>query len=343
MSVFLDRKYLLLVSSRLERFTQKNDDLFNFRCPLCGDSQKNKLKTRGYIYRKNNDYFYMCHNCHVSTTFSKFLKQIDSETHRQYTIDRYTSGDNSHSNYKKPVFSLQGEKPSEKFSEKIIFNNIKLDSIDKLPENHYARQYIEDREIPKKYWSEIFYSECFKDFLDKTFKDHGKNDIPNDDRIVLFYTNKNGEITNVAGRALGDSKIRYCTVKISDEKKIFGLHRVQKSNKVYVFEGQFDSLFIENSVASGDSNLCGVGAILTDCEIVLVYDNEPRNKEIVKQIERAVNSEYNVCLFPESVQYKDINEMICGGMTAKEIKTIIDENTFSGLTAKLKFIEWRKC
>lgn len=344
MSVYLDRKYLLLISSRLERFTQKNDDLFNFRCPICGDSQKNKLKARGYVYRKNNDYFYTCHNCHGSTTFSKFLKQIDHDTHRQYIVERYTDGNNAHSNFKKPVFELVGEKPSERFSEKVTFKNIKLESIDKLSEDHYARQYIEDREIPRKYWSEIFYTESFKEFLDETFKDHGKDDIPNDDRIVLFYTNVDGEITNVAGRALGESKIRYCTVKITDEKKIFGMHRVQKKNRVYVFEGQFDSFFIENAVASGDSNLCGVGAALDQYEdVVLVYDNEPRNKEIVKQIGKAIDANYNVCLFPDSIAYKDVNEMICGGMSVNELKEIIDNNTFQGLTAKLKFVEWKRC
>ena len=114
MSVYIDRKYLLLMSSRLDRFSQKKDDLYNFRCPLCGDSKKNTLKARGYVHRKANDYYYMCHNCGVSTTFGNFLKSIDETMYRQYTLDRYKDGENGHSNYKKPKFVLSGPKPTER-------------------------------------------------------------------------------------------------------------------------------------------------------------------------------------------------------------------------------------
>jgi len=170
MSVYIDRKYLLLISSRLERFSQKKEDLFNFRCPICGDSKKNKLRARGYIYRKNNDYFYTCHNCRASTTFSKFLKQIDEDFHRQYVLERYTAGDNGHANYKKPVFNLAGPKPTEIFTEKVYIRNINLKNISNLPENHPAVQYILNRKIPKEHWSEIYFHDAFKDFLDATFR-----------------------------------------------------------------------------------------------------------------------------------------------------------------------------
>lgn len=346
MSVFIDRKYLLLVSSRLRNFKQKKDDLFNFSCPVCGDSQKNKLKARGYVYRKNNDYFYICHNCTTSTTFSKFLKEVDAESHRQYVLERYTNGENSNSNYKKPLFNLQGPKASSVFNnKKITINNIKnnISSINILADDHDAKLYIEKRKIPKQFWNEIFYTETYKDFLDKTFPDHGNENVPNDQRIVLFYTNEKGEITNVTGRALGQNRIRYCTVKVGEEKKIFGLHRSQIDERVYVVEGQFDSFFIPNCVASGDSNLGSVAEYLKTDSVTLVYDNEPRNPEIVKQIERSINKEYFVCLFPDNIHGKDINEMILNGMNVEELKSTIDDNTFQGLEAKLRFIQWKKC
>jgi hypothetical protein len=124
---------------------------------------------------------------------------------------------------------------------------------------------------------------------------------------------------------------------------VFGLHRLRKQERVYVVEGQFDSLFLENSIASGDSNLGGVAAVFPELDIVLVYDNEPRNKDIVKQIEKSINKGYKVCLFPEAVNGKDINEMISNGLTSDQIKIIIDANTFSGLEAKLKFTNWKRC
>jgi transcription elongation factor Elf1 len=347
-----------VISSRLEQFKQKNQDLYNFRCPYCGDSRKNKLKARGFLYRKNNDYFYICHNCSKSTTFGKFLQEIDGAAYKQYALERYSAGETGNHNYKKPDFEyLRGnaysrlhatgssqqeeEAPSPALGK--TWDNLGLESIVSLPENHYARDYIKNRKIPEKYWNEIYFAPHFKDFLDAEFPEHGKEDVPNDDRIVLCYTNENGEVTNIAGRALSESKIRYVTIKIKDEKKLFGLHRLDKSKKAYVLEGQFDSFFIPNSVASGDSNLGGVAGVLQDVDLVLVYDNEPRNKDIVKQIEKSIDKGYNVCLFPESVKGKDVNEMIQNGLTSDEIKTIIDNNTFSGLTAKLKFTRWKRC
>ena len=346
MSIYIDRKYLLLVSSRLRNFKQKKDDLFNFSCPFCGDSKKNKLKSRGYIYRKNNDYFYICHNCSVSTTFSKFLNNIDLEYFRQYSLDRYLDGETGTANYKKPVIKLVGrtmfDKVFVKKSVKLIKND-KCQTINSLSDGHYAKEYIRKRMIPEKFWDEIFFTEKYKDLLDEMFPNHGKDNIPNDDRIVLFYTNQNAEITNVSGRALSETNVRYCTVKITDEKKLFGMHRLSFDDKIYVLEGQFDSFFIPNSIASGDSNLGGVAQSLNNKECVLVFDNEPRNKEIVKQINRAIEDGYNVTLFPDAVPYKDINDMIINGMSADEIKKIIDDNTYQGLTAKIKFIEWKKC
>ena len=357
MSAFIDRKYLGFISHKLEQFKQKKQDLYNFRCFYCGDSKKNKLKTRGYIYRKSNDYFYICHNCGKSTTFGKFLQEFDGETYRQYALERYSSGETGNHNYKKPTFDeLRGNAFSrlhrtgeaevvEEEKPKLgkTWDTIGLESVANLMDGHYARDYIKKRKIPEKYWNEIFFAPHFKDFLDTEFPDHGKEDVPNDDRIVLCYTNENGEVTNVAGRALSDTKIRYVTIKVKDEKKLFGLHRLQKQNRVYVLEGQFDSFFIPNSVASGDSNLGGVAGVLQDVDLVLVYDNEPRNKDIVKQIEKSIDKGYNVCLFPESAKGKDINEMIQNGLTSDEIKGIIDTNTFSGLTAKLKFTHCKRC
>ena len=350
MSVYIDRKFLSFVSSKLEQFKQKNTDLYNFRCPYCGDSKKNKLKARGYVYRKSNDYFFVCHNCGKSTTFGKFLQEIDGSTYRQYALERYSNGETGNHNYKKPDFENLRGNAFARFADTQIpevfnktWNDLLSYSIKELPESHYARDYIKNRKIPEKFWNEILFVPKFKDFLDEEFPNHGKDEVPNDDRIVLLYTNEKGEVTNVAGRALSDTKIRYVTVKITDEKKLFGLHRLRKQDKVYVLEGQFDSYFIENSVASGDSNLGGVAAVLPELEVVLVYDNEPRNKDIVKQIEKSIDKGYKVCLFPENMKGKDVNDMIQNGFTSEEIKSIIDNNTFAGLTAKLKFTHWKRC
>jgi transcription elongation factor Elf1 len=359
MAIWIDRKFLGFVSPKLEQFKQKKEDLFNFRCPYCGDSKKNKLKARGYVYRKSNDYFFICHNCGKSTTFAKFLENVDGTTYKQYILERYATGETGYgSNVAKPNFEQLKSNAYSKFQstrndfrgDSVQYKSLERTwrafahySIKNLPEEHYARAYIKNRRIPEQFWDEILFVSFFREFLNKEFPNHGKDEVPNDDRVVLLYTNEKGEITNVAGRALSESKIRYVTVKVSDEKKIFGLHRMQKENRIYIVEGQFDSFFISNCIATGDSNLGSMAAILSDLDFVLIYDIQPRNKELVKQIEKSINKGYKVCLFPNSVKGKDINEMIQNGLTSEEIKDIIDNNTFSGLAAKLNLSSWKRC
>ena len=345
MSVYIDRKYLLLVSSRLTQFRQKKEDLFNFRCPICGDSRKHKLKARGYVFRKDNDYYYRCHNCNIGLTFSNFLKNIDESMYGQYALERYSEGGNGHANYEKPnldylksnAFSrLDASTPAPKKKQ------LELTSIESLPDEHYAKMYVKGRMIPEKFWNEIYFTEKFKDFMDTNFPDHGKEDIPNDDRLVFFYTNENGDVTNIAGRTLSGSKIRYITIKVSDEKKLFGTHRIDKSRRVVVVEGQIDSYFIENCVASGDSNLVGVGDLYQGAGIqtVLAFDNEPRNRDIVKQMNKAIENGYGVVIWPDNVEEgDDINAMVKAG---HDVNMLIEDNVYNGLVAKLKFVDWKK-
>jgi transcription elongation factor Elf1 len=152
MSVFIDRTFLLRMSPRLPRFTKKKDDLYNFRCPLCGDSQKNKTKSRGFVYRKQNDYFYMCHNCGVSTTFYNFLKSVDPSLLKEYQLERYKNGETGNNNYPKPEFEeFKTEKP-------IFKKALELPTIESLPEAHFAKSYVHDRRIPKAFHSQLYYA-----------------------------------------------------------------------------------------------------------------------------------------------------------------------------------------
>ena len=86
---YIAQKYLLLVSPQLKQFKKKNDGLYNFRCPYCGDSQKSKTKARGFIFRKENSMIYKCHNCGVGASFKNFLNQVDSKIHNEYILERY--------------------------------------------------------------------------------------------------------------------------------------------------------------------------------------------------------------------------------------------------------------
>jgi len=267
---------------------------------------------------------------------------MDPRRYKEYVMETF----------EKPRNSIVIQQPEVKTeSNKLIrLDDIKLPNINQLPAAHHAVKYINlGRMIPQLYWSEIFYTDDYKQFLDSTWPDHGKDNLPaKDARLVLFYTNRNAGITNVSGRSLNPDShaLRYLTVKVSNFRKVYGLHRVDLNQPIYVVEGQFDSMFLNNAVASGDSNLAATAAWMQDTYDVrptLVFDKEPRNRQIVKQVDDAIDAGWSVCLLPEHFPGKDINEAIMSGMSAGMIHAAIDLHTYSGLNARLQFTKWRKC
>jgi hypothetical protein len=335
MSIFIDRAFLLRMSPKLDRFTKKKDDLYNFRCPLCGDSQKNKTKSRGYVYRKKNDYFYMCHNCGASTTFYNFIKLLDAGLLAEYQLERYKNGETGNNNYPKPSFGeVNTEKP-------VFREKLQLPTIESLQEGHFAKEYVQKRKIPESCFTNLYYAEDFKEFVESFGIQ--KELLAGDKRLIIPFYDEEKNLIAFQGRALGESKMRYITVKLHDDnKKLFGLDRINQEEKIYVVEGPIDSLFLENSVATCDSHLEAAADVLDRSNLVLVFDNEPRNKEILKQIERAIDNHFNVVIWPEMIEEKDINDMILGGFTPDDIQDIIDNHTYQNLRAKLEFMNWRK-
>lgn len=335
MSVFIDRSFLLRLSPRLQRFAKKKDDLYNFRCPICGDSQKNKVKSRGYVFRKKNDYFYMCHNCGISTTFYNFLKQVDPTLLQEYQLERYKNGTDN-GNYPKPQFEeFKTEKPTFKKA-------LELPTIDSLPEAHFAKSYVQQRRIPEAFLSQLYYAEDFAAFIQNLgIEKDGLH--KNDKRLVIPFYDKEKNLVAVQGRSLGESKLRYITLKLHDDnKKVFGLDKINEDELVYVTEGPIDSMFISNAVATADSNLESITDVLDKSKVVLVFDNEPRNKEIVAKMEHAIDNHFNVVIWPEFIEEKDINEMVLAGFSPDEIQDIIDKNTAVNLKAKMEFVNWKK-
>jgi len=335
MSVFIDRAFLLRISPKLQRFTQKKDDLYNFRCPLCGDSQKNKTKSRGYVYRKKNDYFYMCHNCGASTSFYNFLDKVDPTLIKEYALERYKNGDNNKSDHKTPDFEeFKTEKP-------IFKKSLGLPTIQSLPEAHFAKVYVQSRRIPETFHSQLYYAEDFAAFIQSLGIE--KELHKEDKRLVIPFYDKEKNLIAIQGRALGESKLRYITIKLhEDNHKVFGMDRINEDETIYVVEGPIDSMFLENAVATADSNLESISSIYDKSKVTLVFDNEPRNKEIIKKIDEAIEKHYHVVIWPEMIESKDINDMILDGFSPDEIQDIISKYTFVNLRAKAELVNWKK-
>jgi hypothetical protein len=259
---------------------------------------------------------------------------------KEYALERYTNGETGNHNYPKPEKSeLKFETPIFKIKQK----EINLPNISDLPVEHYAKVYCIGRKIPEATYNTLYYANDFKKFIDELLPDHGKELKEDDPRLIIPFYDIDGTLLAVQGRSLRDSKIRYITIKLAEESiKIFGLDRVNKEEKVYVTEGPIDSLFLPNAVATADANLTNAVNYIPREKLVLVFDNEPRNKDICKLMDKAIDNHFAVCIWPEMMQEKDINDMISSGFSDEEIVDIINKNTFVNLRAKMEFIQWKK-
>lgn len=332
MSVFVDRKYLLLISPKLKLFSQKKLDLYNFRCPICGDSQKDKNKSRGYVFKRKDDYFFRCHNCAASLNFYNFLEKVQPSILREYSLERFRKDEPKP---EEPSIEIAKTKP-------VFKKRLKLKTVAELSDTHLAKKYCIDRKIPEESLYNLYYAPDFKKFVEDLGVE--KNNLIDDDkRLVIPFFDKDKNLVALQGRTLTNSSMRYITVKITDEsEKFFGLDRINEDEKVYVVEGPIDSLFLENAIATADSNLTRVDQLFDRSKFVLVFDNEPRNKEIIKLLDKAIENHYNVVIWPEMIESKDINDMVLEGFTVEEIRDIIEKNTFVNLRAKMEFINWKK-
>ena len=337
-----DSKYIKLVSSRLRNFKQKDAYLWNFSCPICGDSQKNKLKARGYVFKKGNDLFYRCHNCGIGTSLANLLKNLDTALHSEYVLERYKTGESGVKNYSNEAISV----PSPKFGrlqKSKVFEHAEW--INKLPPEHFCLIYATKRLIPTQFYDKLLFTSHYKQFITSLVPNHGKQ-LLDDARLVIPFYNVYNELIAVSGRALetSDKTLRYVTIRVkeSDDKLIYGLDRVDLNKPVKIVEGPIDSMFLSNCVASGDANLTLVAKDIDCAKKILIFDNEPRNKEIVKMMQDAIKSGHDIVIWPDIIKAKDINEMIVSGISVDEIESIISTNSFTGIKAQMRFVSWKK-
>ena len=320
----IDSKYIGLVSSRLQKFKKVKSDLYTFRCPICGDSQKNKNKTRGYIYPVKNNTNFKCHNCGASLSFNNFLKHIDPTLHKQYTLEKFKEGHTGK--------NFVVEEPKFEFK-KPIFKK-KLD-LPKASENQIAKLYLEKRLLnPDKF----YFADKFQAWTN-TQKPTFSRIVRDESRIIIPLHTREGEIFGFQGRSIGPSNVKYITV-ILDESipKVYGLDEVSTDETIYVTEGPFDSTFVQNAIAMCGSDILLDSLNLGD-DIVYVLDNEPRNKEICNRISKLIDGGKKVVIWPKVIQQKDINDMVLAGLS---VMNVLKSNTYRALEAKIKFNEWKK-
>ena len=319
----VDSKYVGLISPRLPKFKRVKSNLYNFRCPICGDSQKTKSKARGYIYEVKSNANFRCHNCGASMSLNNFLKKIDPVLQKQYAMEKFKEGFSGGRN-------MVVDEPKFNFTPPKFKKKLKLP---KASDNPRSAGYLTARKIDA---SKFYYAEKFKEFVN-TLKPTFDNTHYDEERIIIpLYYKKT--LVGFQGRSLGPSKVKYITVMLNDDApKIYGLDNIRTDAPIYVTEGPFDSTFISNSIA-----MCGADADVSKWGIsspVWIYDNEPRSEEIVSRISRTIDRGGSVVIWPTNIEEKDINDMVMAG---HDVQSMVESNIYSGLKAKLQFNTWKR-
>jgi len=346
MSLIVDKKFINLISGSLRNFKWQRNSLANCSCPICGDSKKDKRKARGYFYEKHSRYFYKCHNCGHWSNLYKFLNAVNPELAKEYSLEsiRNSKIEPMLGEKKEAVFISKIKKPRDKYN--VLKNLPRLKDLDK---DHMAVKFADIRIIPKQHWNILYFTDDFGSLMKNM--DPEAPAVGAEPRLVIPFFNSHGDVVAVQGRSItlkdesnARKTIKYLTVKSdkSIDRLWYGLWRCNPKKRVYAVEGPIDSLFLKNAVAMvGAGSIGQTPARLQNSEMVYVLDNEPRNKQIARYNENLIEMGKKVCIWPSSVMDKDINDMAYK-ISTRDIQKLIDDNTYSGLEARVKFMEWKK-
>lgn len=338
--LWVDIKYANLASASLEKFrvTSNNPYTANFRCPLCGDSKKDPNKTRGYFFQSGESVKFKCQNCGAPGNVPSLLKQINPGLFDEYVAECYLN------KKKKPKSTvITPQKVEKNYMNYEVSPLKKLRKISQLPWNHPAKKYVENRKIPTEAHTRLYYCPKFANWTNSMIPDKLPEKM-NTPRLIIPFMDRQENMFGYQGRSFDpdvEQKYRYISIMLDERKtKVFGLNKCNQNKKHYILEGPIDSLFLPNAIAMAGSDINKEAA---NENSVFVYDNEPRNKEIVGMIHKRIENGYKVFIWPTALQeYKDINDCVLGGIDTKALQEIIDSNTFEGLEAGLQLNNWKK-
>ena len=337
---WLDQKYIGILSPRLRNFKRKNANLYNMSCPLCGDSDSNSKKARGYIISDKGKSRYYCHNCGATMGIPNFIKMLDVNLYNEYQLeklaDRKTPEQNEFEAFvdkmRKPVFMTSGPLKG-------------LKKVSQLSPEDPIKKFVVERKIPNVYHAKLFACPNFMRFTNNLVpnKFSAESLAHDETRLLIPFLDSNKSVHAYQGRTLGSSGLKYITIVLNQSvPKLYGLDTVDRNKTIPVVEGPIDSMFVPNSIATAGGDLVSAVQTFDKSKLTIVYDNEPRSRETVKKLDKAIMNGYNVCIWPESMEHKDINDMVLAGLSPEFIAHIIKTNTYRDLSAKLALQKWSK-
>lgn len=353
MSLYVDEMYIGMMGQRLPLFSQSGPRLWNFRCPICGDSQTDPYKKRGYFYvdKSQESYNYICHNCSASHKLYRFIEYVFPDLLRNYRLEKFVgSGKKSQFEMEKAIPSspkptlIEEPEPVEVVEKETESEDVDSDCfpIYYLEDGHPALRYLlEERKLPEELMERFFFAPEYVHWVEKIT--HKERALPEHSRIVIPYVRNDGVEYRYVARAYegDDFGKKYLYTEMYEGSRFYNFYQIDPKKFVYVVEGQIDALLLGNSIAVGNAKY-SKGEFKALEDYVIVPDNQPRNRDVVESIQKAISSGHPVCIWPSKIVAKDINDLWKTGMSQDSIQNLIRENTSSGIRAQIALNRWKR-
>jgi len=221
---WLEQKYVSLLSHRLERFTRKSSGKFNFRCPICGDSQSSRYKARGWIYEVQGKSMFHCFNCSKSMGVPNFIKMLDQSLYSEFIMEKMQNNKSPEqedlekfvNKMKAPIFLKEGPLKG-------------LKKVSQLKPDHPIKMYIVSRKIPNEYHAKLFVCPNFMQYCNGIIPDKfSESALKKDEtRLLIPFIDSKKRVHAFQGRSLGKSAVKYITIVLDDSTpKVYGLDAV---------------------------------------------------------------------------------------------------------------------
>lgn len=336
MAIWIDNEFAYRALAHLPKFRQiNNSSIFklNFRCPVCGDSQTDMNKARGWYYGNGDHGAIHCYNCGNHQKLSSYLNEYEPDLYREYILEQRKEKGNRPEPVKEPP------KPEAKII-KALPTCVRLD---KIPHEHPIIKYVQNRKIPEHQWGRLWFTNEWPALCNKIKAGTYKKEL-SEPRLVIPIFNKDGKAEAFQGRALRkDAPQKYITIKAYENAtKIYGVERVDESKPVIVLEGPLDSLFLDNAIAITGGQL-DLDLVPFKEQRIWVMDAESRHPDTIKRMTRLIEAGEKVLFWDLwKVSGKDINEFIQNGSTPEQVQEYILSNFEQGLKAKLRLQRYSK-
>lgn len=337
-SPWLQEQFIEEAGRSLEGFRKVRDGLYNCRCPICGDSATDETKRRGYfIQHPESGWSYYCHNCGAAQGVKWFLKTTDEELYRRYCLAAFKSGKDLSFATKRPEIKAMSIEEQKILGSRLLVRCSNLDA------DHPCSQYLKKRMVDSEMASHIFWTDDFRKLVDGACR--GKYEISKLPEKGIVFPVRNFDLHLVGWQVRDieaqDKRRRFatCTVDGSSGSLCFVPRRLDKTKPVFVVEGCIDALFIRNSVARLQAALWKFAPEGMQC--IYFNDQEPRNREVAKEVKQCVKRGLRTVLLPSAFQEMDVNDLVLkAGMKPEQIEEAFLEYSWSGLQAEVKYAKW---